>query len=218
MSVIGDDMKAIQRITFEAYKACGSLLALIDGNADPTAIADTLDKVVAQFESGVVTLRNTCEKHRVYNHICGKKPESPHISYSGKAEVNEYGWLHIELSALLPNCRFGVPSYLTDTIARLLDAYEKRGPPLPRFDKAMLVIDEHCDIDSRMVYDQDNKSWKAIPNVLKGRLIKDDDQFSLSVALISTRNRETACHIYLLPQDDASDFFYLRGGNYAIFP
>jgi hypothetical protein len=78
------------------------------------------------------------------------------------------------------------------------------------------VIDEHCNVESRTVYDQDNKGWKAIPNALKGRVIKDDDQFTLSVHLTSTYSAETACHIYLLPQSEVGDFFYAKYENYPI--
>ena len=42
--------------------------------------------------------------------------------------------------------------------------------------KAILIIDEHCDLKNHQVFDQDNKGWKAIPNALKGLLVEDDDQ------------------------------------------
>jgi hypothetical protein len=41
------------------------------------------------------------------------------------------------------------------------------------------VVDEHSSINCRRVFDQDNKGWKAIPNALKGRVIPNDDQYSL---------------------------------------
>jgi hypothetical protein len=74
----------------------------------------------------------------------------------------------------------------------------------------MLIVDEHCDIKSRTVFDQDNKAWKAIPNALKGRLIPDDDQLTLDVALVSEKCDTPSCHIYLLPREDAGDFFWHR--------
>ena len=61
------------------------------------------------------------------------------------------------------------------------------------------MIDEHCDIAARQVYDQDNKAWKAISNALKGRVVADDDQYSLGVCLLSRRSSEAECHIYVLP-------------------
>ena len=217
-SDIKGDIKVMQEITFEAYKASGALMAMLSGGgAGLNGIAATLERMSSQYESGAVALRNICEKHFPMAGLKGAKPMPPRIDLSGKLKVSEYGWMHIELNALLPNCRYQAPSYLTDTIIRLLDDYESRERSLPRFDKAMLVIDEHCDIESRSVYDPDNKGWKAIPNALKNRVIKDDDQFSLSVALLSTRSKKVACHIYLLPHDDISDFFCLRADNYPFF-
>jgi len=211
---IRNDIKTMQVATTEAHRACGAFMAMINsGSTDLNAAADALERMSAQYEAGTVELRNICERYLPNNRrtgTIGAKPPPPRIDLAGSAEVNEYGWLHIELNALLPNCRFQTPAYLTDTITRLLDGYEKRGLRLPRFDRAMLVIDEHCDIDSRTVFDQDNKGWKAIPNALKGRVIMDDDQFSLGVALISTRSKKTACHVYLMPMEDAGEFFMLR--------
>jgi hypothetical protein len=213
------ELKAIQAIIFEAYKASGSLLALLeDRDANPAAVADTLDKVTGQFESGAVMLRNLCEKNHAGISRISAKPTLPNMHISGKAEVNTYSWLHIKLNALLPHCRFRTPQYLRDTITRLLDEYEKSGCPLPRYENALLVIDEHCDIDSRHIYDQDNKGWKAIPNALKGRVIKDDDQFTLGVALISTKSKVEACNIYILPRQDAADFFSLLYDGFQLFP
>ena len=212
------EIKTIQGIVYEAYKASGSLLALLDGNdAEPAAVAKALDKISSQFESGVVMLRNLCEKNHPGSVHKGKKPVLGRIGISGKAEVNTYGWLHIELSVLLPNCRYQTPEYLKDTVTRLLDECERRGQAIPRYDDAMMVIDEHCDIDSRKVFDQDNKGWKAIPNALKGRAFKDDDQFTLGIALISTRSAKPACHVYLFPRYDTGDFFSLLGGDYPLF-
>jgi hypothetical protein len=205
------------------------------GGGNDAAVARTMDGAASQYERGVIELRNLCERYYsggVGFGVCdvnggaggldtggakgksstamfGAMGKSP-LATSGKASVNEYGWVHIELGALLPHCRYTTPVYLTDTITRLLDAYESCGRPLPRFDAATLIIDEHCDIDSRIVYDQDNKGWKAIPNALKGRLIPDDDQFTLHVCLLSTRSEDAKCHIWLIPRRDAGDFFYLK--------
>ena len=126
-----------------------------------------------------------------------------------------YGWLHIQLNTLLPHCRYQTPEWLTDTIRRLLDEYESGGSVLPCFDKAMLVIDEHCGVNGRHVFDQDNKGWKAVSNAIKGRLIPDDDQYTLSLALLSRRSELNVCHITILDQADAADFFTMRAGEYA---
>jgi len=216
---IRESMKKIYSIVFEAYKTSGNLLTLLDfSDTNQDAVGIALDKTAAQYESGLVMLRNLCESAHPGPAQIGTKPALPHMNISGRLEVNHYSWLHIELSALLPNCRFQTPVYLRDTITRLLDEYEKAGRALPRYDSAMLMIDEHCDIDSRQIFDQDNKGWKAIPNALKGRVIKDDDQFSLSIMLMSTRSKDTACHIYLIPGEDIADFFAVRSGNYPLFP
>jgi hypothetical protein len=200
--------------------SCGRILASLDaGNPDDADTAFGLDKMSAQFESAVLDLRKLCEKRRPEASRNESKPQLPAISVTGAAEVNEYGWLHIGLNTLLPHCRYQTPAYLSDTVSRLLDEYERRGRrKLPFFERATLVIDEHCDIESRTVYDQDNKGFKAIPNALKGRVIKDDDQFSLNVALISTKSDIPACHIYLLPAEDTGDFFFMKYGNYPMFP
>lgn len=214
-----EDMKIIQGLAYEAYITSGQIMALLDQQeVEPAKLAIVLDRMTAQFESSMVALRNLCERNRPPSPVGFGKPEAPALHLAGRVEVNAYGWLHIELNALLPHCRYQTPAYLTDTIIRLLDEYERGGHRLPRFDKAMLVIDEHCDIDSRTVYDQDNKGYKAIPNAIKGRVIKDDDQFTLNICLLSTRSDKPACHIYLLPQYDAGDFFYLIRGDFLIEP
>jgi hypothetical protein len=214
-----NDMKIIQSTISEAHSICGRVLAALDIGNGGAGTASALDKMSAQFESGVISIRNLCEKHRTESADAGSKPALPSIRLTGETEVNEYGWLHIRLNSLLPHCRFQTPVWLSDTVTRLLDEYElrwRRKPP--RFERAMLVIDEHCDIDSRTIYDQDNKGWKAIPNALKGRVIKDDDQFSLNIALISTKSDTPACHIYLFPTEDAGDFFFMKYENYPMFP
>ena len=47
------------------------------------------------------------------------------------------------------------------------------------------------------------------------RVIEDDDQYTLNVALVSKMSKETACHITLLEQRDAADFFSLRSGDHG---
>ena len=79
----------------------------------------------------------------------------------------------------------------------------------------MLVIDEHCGIDGRHIFDEDNKGWKAVSNALKGRLIPDDDQHTLSLALLSRKSELNVCHIALLDQADAADFISMHFGDYA---
>ena len=101
------------------------------------------------------------------------------------------------------NCGYKTNSYIQDTLTRLLEECDK---PLPMFDKAFLAIVEYCDYDNREVYDQDNKSWKMIPNAIKGRVVKDDEQFRLDIGLFSKISDTPACHIYVIPQTQLSEF------------
>ena len=107
-------------------------------------------------------------------------------------------WLHIRINTLLPHCRFQPPTWLTETLVELLDAYEACGGQLPHFKSALLVIEEYSDVDGRHIFDQDNKGWKAVSNAIKGRVIPDDDQYTLSVALLSTRSCQNVCHVTVL--------------------
>ena len=53
-------------------------------------------------------------------------------------------------------------------------------------------------------------------NAVKGRLIPDDDQHTLAVALLSTQDTKCeCCHITLLPLEDAHDFFAAHSSDYA---
>ena len=81
----------------------------------------------------------------------------------------------------------------------------------------MLSIDERCDTEARRAFDQDNKGWKAVANAIKGRLIPDDDQYSLGVCLLSKRLPENICHVYLIPEQDAGDFLSLRAEDFLPF-
>lgn len=135
--------------------------------------------MAAQIEHGAIELRNLCARYQAPLPPVGQKPALEPLNIAGRAECNEFGWLHIQLNALLPNCRFASPLWITDTITRLLDRLERRNGKLPLLEEALLMIDEHCDIAARQVYDQDNKAWKAISNALKGRVVADDDQYSL---------------------------------------
>lgn len=146
------------------------------------------------------------------------KPPYPDVpALSGAIRTTEYGWLHIRLDMLLPHCRYETPLFLTDTITRLLDGFARRAP-LPFFRRAFVAIEEWSDIDTRRVFDQDNKGWKAIPNALKGVVTEDDDQYSMELALLSRRSRENCCHIFVLDAQDADAFFAWRTGQYGEYP
>ena len=158
-----DHVKRIQEITFEAYKSSGRIAALLDQNTGPSEqLSEELERVAAQIEHGAIELRNLCARYQAPLPPVGQKPALEPLNIAGRAECNEFGWLHIQLNALLPNCRFASPLWITDTITRLLDRLERRNGKLPLLEEALLMIDEHCDIAARQVYDQDNKAWKAI--------------------------------------------------------
>ena len=89
-------------------------------------------------------------------------------------------------------------------------------PKLPFFNRALLVIDEFTGIQGRHIFDQDNKGYKAVSNAIKGRLIPDDDQHTLAVALLSGRSEVDVCHITLLDLADAADFFSFHSGDYEV--
>lgn len=215
MSEQSDHIKRIQEITFDAYKSSGRVAVLMENSKEPSeALTGELVRMAAQMEQGVVELRVLCAIYQKSIRNVGRRPALEPLEIAGHAERNEFGWLHIQLNTLLPNCRFESPLWLTDTVKRLLDQLERRHGKLPMMEQALLVIDEHCDIDSRQVFDQDNKGWKAISNALKGRIVADDDQYSLGVCLLSDRSRERVCHIYVLPAQDAGDFFFMRSDHY----
>lgn len=169
------------------------------------------EKALGEAESIALQLRVA---HETLNPVCHsqyKKPQSTKaINLLGKVELLRYNWLHIELNTLLPHCRFAVPAYLTDTLHKLLQGFVANGGRLPKYEKAFMVIEEHCNIKRRNVFDEDNKGWKAIPNALKGIVIEDDDQFSLELALLSRISDTPSCHIYIMNQTDADVFFSIR--------
>lgn len=217
MTDFKQDMAKIQELVANAFSETGKLVALADGGQmEARRLQKTLEDTAGQFEASVLELRRLCERYSPGAGGYGKRVKLPHMEVTGYMESYGYGWIHICLNTLLPHCRYQTPAWLTDTIRRLLDDYEDQGGVLPYFQRAMLVIDEHSDIPGRHVYDQDNKGYKAVSNAIKGRLIPDDDQYSLAVCLLSTKCTENACHITLLDATDTADFFALHSGNYAL--
>ena len=218
MSGMKQDMARLQELVGDAFTKTGSLVAAADGGMmPPEKLQKTLEQTADQFERATLELRRLCEQTSPGVGGYAKRPAMKPLRVAGSVETFGLGsaWLHITLNTLLPHCRFQTPAYLTDTIRRLLDDYEADGGTLPRFEQALLVIDEHSDVSGRHIFDQDNKGWKAVSNAIKGRLIPDDDQYTLSVALLSKRSAEGVCHISLLDLRDASDFFAGHSGYYA---
>ena len=217
MNSFKQDMARIQERIGAAFTQTGGLVALSDGGTmSPEKLQRTLEQTLEGFEQAVLELRRLCEQYSPGVGGYGRRPAAPVLKVAGRVDLLCDDWLHIRLNTLLPHCRFQTPGWLTDTIGRLLDGYEAQGRPLPRYDRALLVIDEHSAMAGRHVFDQDNKGWKAVSNAIKGRLIPDDDQYTLHVALLSQVSGENACHIVLLEQRDAGDFFSLRAGDHGL--
>lgn len=216
MNDLKRDMAQIQKLVGDAFAQTGALVALSDGGQlSPEKLQKTLEQTSGCFERSTLELRRLCETYAPGVGGYQRKPALPQMEAAGYVEAFGYGWLHICLNTLLPHCRYQTPDWLTDTIRRLLDDYEGGGNKLPFFHRAMLVIDEHSGIEGRHIFDQDNKGWKAVSNALKGRLIPDDDQHTLAVALVSARREIPACHVTLMDQADTADFFAMHSGDYA---
>ena len=211
MNRIKHDAARMQTMIADAYHQVQTMAA----QTDPEKLQRSLEKVSGQMERCALTLRNLCETNSPGVGGYGKRPVLPQMEIPGFVEQFGYGWLHIQLNTLLPHCRYHPPEWLSDTIRRLLDDYEAGGSNLPYFQKAMLVIDEHCGVDGRHIFDQDNKGFKAVSNAIKGRLVPDDDQFTLALALLSEKSELNVCHITLLDMADSADFFAARSADYA---
>lgn len=217
MSDVKQDMIRIQELVGNAFRQTGALVALADGGQmNPNKMQKTLEQTMEHFEHAALELRRLCEQYSPGVGGFAKKNVLPAMDVTGSVEEFGYGWLQITLNTLLPHCRYQSPNWLSDTISRLLDSYEACGKKLPFYRRALLVIDEHTAIEGRHIFDQDNKGWKAVSNAIKGRLIPDDDQHTLAVALFSAKTRgQECCHITVLPQADAHDFFTAHSSDYA---
>lgn len=207
------DLQEIQDQVAKSFSASGRLLALEQcGGKPPDKVADLLEQVATAFETATLRLRLLCERNRPavqFRHSATLPP----IHVAGQIHMIGGQWVHLKLNALLPHSRYQAPKYLTDTVHRLCMDFQLAGQPLPYFEHAVLIIEEHSNIQGRQVFDQDNKGWKAISNALKGLLFPDDDQYSLGVILLSQRGDENCCHITVLPAEDVADFFALRSGT-----
>ncbi len=212
MNGMKEDIARMQDLAGDAFAATGTLAALAD-SASPEKLQKALEETSGAFERSALELRRLCEKHAPGAGGYGKRPVLPRMETAGFVERFGYGWLHIQLNTLLPHCRYQPSEWLSDTIRRLLDDYEASGRELPIFSKALLVIEEHCSVEGRHIFDQDNKGWKAVSNAVKGRLVPGDDQFTLALALLSEKSELNVCHITLLDIAETSDFFAARSSH-----
>ncbi len=210
-----EDLQRIQRLTWDVRDKVSKLLAMTEQDPNPKQEAKELEKLSADFEQCTLIIREACELHTKFNHRKALAIHAPDMEIAGALELHSDRWMHIKLETLLPHCKYESPAYLKDTLKRLMDVFEKKGSKLPSFEQAVLVIDEHSQVDGRHVYDQDNKGWKAIPNALKGRVIDDDDQYHLGVVMLSKPSPENVTHITILHPQDLPDFFALRESDYT---
>ena len=201
-----NDILTMREYLFNAVKASDQLLAVSEGAPMSSAsMQQTLEKVSSQFEYAVLELRRICDRYCTGVGGYPKQRLTEIARPTGNVEILEDRWVCITLNTLLPHCRFYSPAWLSDTIRRMLDEYEHDHDRLPFFPKAVLVIEEACSIGGRHIFDQDNKGWKAVSNAVKGRLIPDDDQFSLSIALRSVFSDENRCCIYVGLEEDTPE-------------
>ena len=154
MNELKRDMARIQTLVGDAFNQTGGLVALSDGGQmAPEKLQRTLEQTMDHFERSTLELRRLCETYSPGAGGYQRKAAAPPIHAAGYVEQFGYGWLHIVLSTLLPHCRYQAPAWLSDTLARLLDDYERAGCKLPYFQRAMLVIDEHSSTEGRHIYD-----------------------------------------------------------------
>lgn len=213
MSTFSEDAAHIRKLLTTAHTAADRLAADM---AQPEKLQRSLTQTLGALEAATVEARCICERYLNSTKTTGGKPALPYREITGSVEMLDYHWLHITVNTLLPSTLYQTPIWFSDTVRRLLDEYESSGRPLPYFKQALMVIDEHSDITGRRAFDQDNKGYKGISNAIKGRLIPDDDQYTLGIVLLSSRSGENACHVTLMDRADAADFFSLKSGDYSI--
>jgi len=144
-------------------KAAGTLAVANSIAEQPESLIAPIENVNKSLEKATITSRDVLERlWRETEKSQAGAIAKPLMNIAGTVRTMEYDWLHIRLNTLLPHCRFQAPIYLSDTITRLLDMFTAVGGKIPYHRNAMLIIDEHCDIQNRNVYDQDNKGWKAV--------------------------------------------------------
>lgn len=180
--------------------------SLMKGYHSPDKTNALLDMAMQQMENSCITMRRICEQVR---------PQTPPRtgknyytkSLFGEITLMDTGWVHIKLNTLLPHYKaLGGTQYITDCVTRLLDKLAREGGQLPVFSKAYVAIIDHCEVSRCDVFDDDNKSFRAVLNALKGRLYPDDNQFELSLGLFTKIDTDVSCHIYVLPEQDVTAF------------
>ncbi len=170
-----------------------------------------VEEYMCELESLCVKSRNKLDRYGFTTPInsslgTGKDP----LNLAGEIDVTHDGWVKLTLNSLLPNCRHRISGYIGDTIGRLISSY---GGQLPYFDTAFMAIVEYCNNERHIALDNDNKGWKMIPNALKGRIIKDDNQFILSMGLFTKISDDLKCEVYVMPPEDGNIFMELLNSD-----
>lgn len=203
-----NDVLIMNEYILNAHKEALRLKAIAEGAPTGSAsLQKTLETAAAQFEFSVLEMRRICERYSPGTGGYPKHLLSNVEHLTGTVELLEGRWPRITLNTLLPHCRYQTALWLTDTIRRLLNEYERGHGKLPCFPKAVMVIEEACDVGGRRIFDQDNKGWKAVGNAVKGRLVPDDDQFSLSIFMRASFSDENCCRITLAPEEETLALF-----------
>lgn len=182
--------------------------------ANGEMIHKALESVLIGLEYTTITARNLFEKTND-NEVdsIGEKSAAAYAFIAGDIKVTEDNLIAIKINTLIPHCRLRPPEYLIDTLDRLLRNYKSQSS-LPSFEKAMVVIDEHSSEKNRNIYDQDNKGWKAIPNVIKLHgIVEDDNQTCIDIALMTTESANNITCIYIMDAGKAPDFFIKKRRN-----
>ena len=168
--------------------------------ADAPERSRTADETLCAAETAVLTAR------RAFGGMLEKGKQ-------GKPKVTNEGWTVIRLDTLLQNVRRRTTGYIENSILELLKQWRGSGGVLPWYRHAFVVITEHTDRKGGNVYDPDNREWKAVTNALKGVLIEDDDQFTVSLILDTVPDGKGFTEIAVLPYHETAA--YLAGRRFG---
>lgn len=208
------DMKRVRELAEDAVSSSIVLGAWTSGTElPPEKLQSLLERVSGEMERTTMAMRAICEKYSPGAGGYGQKRILPAQDVVGSVDRIGFSWLHIRLDTVLPHCRYQPPAWLSDTIRRLLEAYEAQGGTIPFFrGRTVLIVDEHSDIAGRHIFDQDNKGWKAVSNAMKGLVFPDDDQYDLAVILLSGRSSANVTHLTVMDLADVGEFMSMRAG------
>ena len=208
MSTNFELLKEMKKRVLASSACVDSLLSV---TPDSGRFNNLLEVALQQQEIACIEMRRLYEQLRTAERDIHTRPsDGKFTEVYGEISVTCEGWVHIKLNSLLPHCKVaGGTQYVSDCLLRLLNKASD-GIKLPFFNKAFLGIIECCLRDVSDVFDHDNKGFKAVQNVLKGRLFPDDDRFEMSLGLFTELRNESCCHIYVLPDDETGIFTDMR--------